>query len=158
MLDTLQQFTESLPEFLQWLGVALAGAIPFVESYFGSALGVLAGVNPVVAVLAASAGNFITVFLVVVLAHSARARVTQGRAPKPVTPKRERLRRAFDKWGVPGVCLVGPTILASQITSAALISFGAPRQQVLVWQAVSILAWGIAFGVVATLGLTAVQA
>jgi hypothetical protein len=53
MLDALQNFTESLPPLLQWVGVILASAIPFIESYFGSVIGILAGVNPVVAILAA---------------------------------------------------------------------------------------------------------
>lgn len=125
MIDTIQSFTESLPTFLQWLGIMLAGAVPFIESYLGSVLGVVVGLHPVVAVAAASIGNFVTVALVISLTGKARDRVVQGQAAKTSTPKRERLRKAFDKWGVPGVCILGPTIVASQITSAALVSFGA---------------------------------
>ena len=42
MIDALQDFTASLPTVLQWVGVILAAAIPFIESYFGSVIGVLA--------------------------------------------------------------------------------------------------------------------
>ena len=43
MIDALQDFTASLPTVLQWVGVILAAAIPFIESYFGSVIGILAG-------------------------------------------------------------------------------------------------------------------
>ena len=43
MLDALHNFTESMPSYLQWLGVIAAGAIPFIESYFGAVIGVMAG-------------------------------------------------------------------------------------------------------------------
>ena len=64
-----------------------------------------------------------------------------------------KLRRAFDRYGVAGVSLLGQTILPSQITSAAMVSFGANRNTVVFWQIVSIILWGIAFGVLATLGV-----
>lgn len=63
------------------------------------------------------------------------------------------MRRAFDKYGVAGVSLLGQTILPSQVTSAALVSFGAPRNTVISWQIISIILWGVAFGVLATLGV-----
>ena len=45
---------ESLPAAVQWLGVMLLGAIPFVESCLGSIVGILAGVHPVIAIVAAT--------------------------------------------------------------------------------------------------------
>jgi len=45
MYDALVAFTESLPTWAHWLGVMLVSAIPFVESYFGTLIGVLAGVG-----------------------------------------------------------------------------------------------------------------
>ena len=51
------------------------------------------------------------------------------------------------------VSLLGQTTLPSQITSAALVSFGANRQKVIVWQVTSIVLWGTLLGILATLGL-----
>ena len=50
--------------------------------------------------------------------------------------------------------LVGPTILPSQFTSAAMVSFGANRNAVIFWQIISIVLWGVVFGVLATLGVS----
>ncbi|KUF07692.1 hypothetical protein [Leucobacter sp. G161] len=157
MIDTLQDFTASFPEFLQWLGVMIIAAIPFVESYFGSAVGVIIGVNPAIAVGAAIIGNIISMLVFVLSAHGIRSKATQGRAPKELSPSRAKLKARFDRYGVPGVSLLGQLFLPSQITSAAMVSFGAPKNQVILWQIISIIMWGIIFGVLASLGLSALQ-
>jgi hypothetical protein len=161
MIDALQDFTASLPPFLQWFGVMLAAAIPFVESYFGSVIGVLAGIDPVVAIVAAIVGNVVSMVVVVMSAHGVRTRVGASRAsragvdgdPDEESPRRRRLRAQFDRYGVPGVSLLGQTILPSQITSAAMVGFGASRNAVILWQVISIILWGVTFGVLAALGV-----
>ena len=150
MIENLQEFVSSLPPLLQWLGVVAVSAIPFVESYFGSVIGVIGGVRPPVAIAAAILGNTVSMIVVVSAAHAVRARV-KGEAKEP-SARRQRLRRAFDKYGVAGVSLLGQTILPSQITSAALVSFGAAKNAVIFWQIISIIMWGTFFGVLATLG------
>ncbi|GAA1577401.1 small multi-drug export protein [Leucobacter aridicollis] len=154
MLDSLQDFTASLPDFLQWFGVLLIAAIPFVESYFGSAVGVLVGINPVIAVVAAVIGNVISMLIFVLTAHGVRAKATQGKEAAQLTPRRAKLKERFDRYGVPGVSLLGQLFLPSQITSAAMVSFGAPKNQVILWQIISIILWGVIFGVLATLGVS----
>ena len=157
MLDALQDFTSSLPEFFQWFGVLLIAAIPFVESYFGSAIGVLAGLPPVVAVLAAVAGNVISMLIFVLSAHGVRSKATAGKAPAELSPRRAKVKERFDRYGVPGVSLLGQLFLPSQITSAAMVSFGAPKNQVILWQVISIILWGVLFAVLATLGIAVIQ-
>ncbi|WP_017794480.1 hypothetical protein [Leucobacter salsicius] len=162
MIDALQNFTTSLPEFFQWFGVLLISAIPFVESYFGSAIGVIAGINPIVAVGAAIVGNILSMLAFVLSSHSVRTKV-QARAGavqagdlKPLSPRREKLRERFDRWGVPGVSLLGQLLLPSQITSAAMVSFGASKNTVILWQVISIILWGTVFGTLAALGVTVI--
>ncbi len=153
MFDALQDFTSSLPPLLQWVGVILASAIPFVESYGGSVIGVIAGVNPAIAIIAAIVGNVASMLIFVMSAHRVRVKVVAGRAPREEAPRRQKLRKAFDKYGVAGVSLLGQTILPSQLTSMAMVSFGAARNLVILWQIISITLWGVAFGVLATLGV-----
>ncbi len=156
MLEGLQGWVDGAPSVLQWLAIMAASTIPFVESYFGSVIGVLAGVSPVVAILAAVVGNVGSMIVFVAVAASARAKAGVG--AKPLSPRRERLKRSFDRWGVPGVSLLGQTVLPSQITSAAMVGFGASQRQVIVWQIVSIVMWGVVFGALAAVGVTALTA
>ena len=154
MQDALRDFTASLPDLLQWVGIVLAAAIPFVESYFGAVIGVVAGLNPIVAIGAAIVGNVISMLIFVLVAHRVRTTVRSGQAPKPETARRAKLRDRFDRYGVAGVSLLGQTLLPSQITSAAMVSFGASRNAVILWQTISIIIWGVLFGALATAGVT----
>lgn len=156
MIESLQAFTSSFPEALQWVGVLLVAAIPFVESYFGAAIGVLAGINPLLAIAAAILGNILSMLAVVLGTHGVRSKVVAGREPKTPSPRRQKLRQKFDKYGVAGVSLLGQTILPSQVTSAAMVSFGASKNTVIMWQVISIIIWGTAFGVLAMVGVSMV--
>lgn len=151
MIESLQQFTAEFPPALQWVAVMLAAAVPFIESYFGSALGVVIGIHPVIAVGAAVIGNVASMLLLVNGAHLVRRKVAKENASPSV--KYAKLRSAFEKYGIAGVSLLGQTILPSQITSAALVSFGAAKGKVIFWQVVSIILWGAAFGLLAYLGV-----
>lgn len=154
MLEALSDFTAGLPGWAQWLGVMLVSAIPFVESYFGSVIGILVGVHPAVAVAAAIAGNIISMLAFVLGADAARRKAVGARehTTEP-TPRRQRLKRMFDRFGVPGVSILGQTLLPSQITSGAMVSFGASRNAVILWQCISIVLWGVAFGLLALGGV-----
>ena len=151
MVEALQDFTTSLPPWLQWLGVMAAGAIPFIESYAGSVIGIVAGITPIVAVGAAIVGNISSMLLMVLGVDAVRGKL--ARTPEEPSSKHQRLRNMFDKYGVAVVSLVGQSILPSQITSTAMVSFGASRNAVIFWQVISIVLWGVAFGVLATLGV-----
>lgn len=155
MIEQLQSFAAEFPEWAQWIAVVLVSAIPFVESYFGSVIGVAIGLHPAVAIAAAVVGNAISMLIFVLTAHATRTKVQSKREPVESTPKRQRLKRAFDRFGVPGVSLLGQTMLPSQITSAAMVGFGASKNAVIAWQIVSIVLWGILFGALAALGFAA---
>ncbi|MEJ5913616.1 hypothetical protein [Pseudokineococcus sp. 1T1Z-3] len=154
-MDGLRERVEATDAVWQWLVLLVGGAIPFVESYGGSAIGVLAGVPFVVAVVASVVGNVVSMVLVVTLGDVLRQRWRAGRPPRQPSARQEKLRRRFDRFGVPGVSLLGQTVLPSQITSGALVAFGADRRQVILWQVISIVVWGLAFGGLAAAGVYA---
>ncbi|GAB2899916.1 small multi-drug export protein [Neomicrococcus lactis] len=151
MQEHLFQFVSQWDSWVQVLAVSLVSAIPFVESYFGSAIGVVAGMPLWLAVPAAVVGNWISMFVLVLLADKTRGRFAKPYAEK--TKKRERFEGLFNRWGVPGVSLIGQTVLPSQITSAAMVGAGASPRQVILWQSISIVIWGLVFGSLAMAGL-----
>lgn len=153
MLENLQAFTESLPVAVQWLGVILASAIPFIESYLGSFIGVIAGINPFVAVAAAIVGNVISMLIFVLSAHGIRTAATRNKQAKELSPRQQKLKARFDRYGIAGVSLLGQAVLPSQITSALIVSFGAPKNKVIFWQVISIILWGVAFTLLALAGV-----
>lgn len=159
-LQNLQSFTQSLPETVQFLGVLLASIIPFVESYGAAMIGVIVGVGPWVSIPVAVAGNIVIVVAIVLLADRIRAfiiqrRTDRGRPPREETESGRKVRRAFDRYGVAGVSLLGPLLLPTHFLAAAMVSFGARRGVVAAWQSVGIAVYGVAFGLLAYAGLTA---
>ncbi|GGA76689.1 hypothetical protein GCM10011490_29320 [Pseudoclavibacter endophyticus] len=164
MHDALIAFTESLPVWLQWAGVMLISAIPFVESYLGTLIGIVAGVPTPLAVAAAVVGNVISMLAFVFLGAGARKKALERRAKggdstlePELSPRQQRFKRMFDRFGVPGVSLLGQWVLPSQLSSGLMVSFGASRNAVIVWQIISIILWGILFAVIGNLGLIALR-
>ncbi|GAA1915503.1 hypothetical protein GCM10009775_04990 [Microbacterium aoyamense] len=164
IVEFLQDLMSQVPALVQPLIVALAAAIPFVEGELASVLGVWAGLNPFVAFFAAAAGNFLSVFVVVVVFgarirsaivdHRARRRelvLADGSAPSGPTPEveeagpeskgRQRFRRFLVRFGVPGASILGPLALPTQFTSAMLVATGVSKAWILLWQAVAIVLW-----------------
>ncbi|GAA2173686.1 hypothetical protein GCM10009784_09030 [Arthrobacter parietis] len=169
LVNNFREFVAQVPELIQPLIVMLAGAVPFIEGEGASIIGIVGGVNPVVAAVAAAAGNFICVLLVVLLTSQARtavvnrrsdrvgatmgatavsgsaggvAAVADNQAPaKPSSKGRKRFERWLVRFGVPGASLLGPLAIPTQFTSAILVASGTPRGWVLLWQAIAIALW-----------------
>lgn len=153
--DVVPQFQElvaQLPDWLQPAGVALAGAVPFVEGEGAAAIGVVGGIAPVVAVVAAIAGNFLAVLLVVLVSIRTRTAVVTrgGRPAAPPSARRQKFDRAFARYGVAGVSLLGPLLIPTHFTAAALAGAGVSRTRILTWQAVAITLWTIGISLVIT--------
>lgn len=164
-MDALVDFTQSLPTWLQWLGVMLAGAIPFVESHFAALIGGVAGVPLPLAVAAAAVGNAVSVALVVTIGGGVRDRVRARRtaaiateaAPGAAEPslRRQRFQRLFGRFGVPGVGLVGQMFVPNQFTAAMMLALGASRRAVIVWSFAGIALWAVVFALLGRAGLMA---
>jgi len=151
MYESITNFIQNTDEIWQWLAVGLAAAIPYVESYTAAAIGVIAGINPVIAIVAAIIGNIISMYLIVTFGHSIAKKYSNGKEP---TGKAKKLKDALNKYGVVGVSLLGQTLLPSQLTSVALVAFGASKQKVLFWQTISIIIWGVVAGLLAIYGVS----
>ncbi|ACL39839.1 conserved hypothetical protein [Pseudarthrobacter chlorophenolicus A6] len=86
--EGLQGFIDQVPDILQPLLIAVAGTIPYIEGEGAAAFGILVGINPIIAAIAAATGNVLCVLGVVLLGSRARERVLTRRAsqtgPMPV--------------------------------------------------------------------------
>ena len=159
LVGQLREAVASTPQVLQWLVVMLAGALPFVESYYGSVIGVAAGVAPLIAIPAAICGNVTSTLGCIVGVSRLRNPFWDSELKKSrkVSARRERLRRRFDRFGVVGVSLTSQAILPSQLSSMIMIGFGASPRRVAIWQSISICLWGVAYGSLAAFGFSVVQ-
>jgi hypothetical protein len=177
-VDGFQELVAQVPEILQPVIVMAAAAVPFVEGEGGAVIGVIGGLPPVVAAVAAATGNFLCVLMVVSLTSRARTAVVDrrhspvgvgGGGSRPdvgedahpqtvVSRPKSKGRQRFDRWlvryGVPGASLLGPLAIPTQFMSAVLVAGGTPRRWVLLWQAVAIAVWTTLAAVSAWAALT----
>src|SRR5690606_2245992 len=79
LIDAFQNLVAQVPEWLQPVIVALAGTVPFIEGEGASAIGIVGGIPPVIAAVAAIIGNFVCVAALVLLGSGARAMVDRTR-------------------------------------------------------------------------------
>ena len=85
-----QGLVADVPDLVQPLIVALAGAVPFIEGEGAAAIGILGGIPPVVAALAGAIGNLLCVAVVVFA--SSRVRTTSCPVSAPQRHSRTRMR------------------------------------------------------------------
>lgn len=160
LIRNFQELVAQVPELVQPFVVMLAAAVPFIEGEVASLIGVLGGVHPIVAGLAAAGGNFLCVLVVVLLSSQARGAVIRSRSrasvategsdtavavetitDKPESKGRQRFKKWLVRFGVPGASILGPLAIPTQFTSALLVAGGTPRGWVLLWQGVAIVLW-----------------
>ena len=170
VINNFQALVAQVPELIQPIIVMLAGAIPFIEGEGASIIGIVGGLNPIVAGIAAAAGNFLSVLLVVLLTSRTRTAVVNHRrvpvgasvggarssaadgnekvaafeetgSAKPESKGRRRFKQWLVRFGVPGASILGPLAIPTQFTSAMLVAAGTPRGWVLLWQGVAIVIW-----------------
>jgi hypothetical protein len=167
LIETFQNLVAQVPELVQPLIVALAGAVPFIEGEGAASIGILGGIHPVIAAIAGITGNFLCVLVLVLLSSGARNAVVsrnherkarlaaEGGTAGSITvveadddadgsrsaARKAKFRRALDRYGVPGVSLLGPLLLPTQFTATMLAASGVSKARVLIWQAIAIIGW-----------------
>ena len=148
VVQNFRDLVANVPGAIQPFVVMLAGTVPFIEGEGASPIGVVGGIHPFVAGIAAAAGNFLSVLVIVLLSSRARtAALGRGhRPPGPPAEEREskgrrRFRRYLNRFGVPGASLLGPLAVPTQITAAMLVAAGTSRHRVLLWQGMAIIVW-----------------
>ena len=142
-IESLQNFVLGLPEAIQFIGVALAAMVPFVENYGAVVIGTVAGIPVWAAVIMAILGNLAIIVLITLISGRTRDAVLArrvGTAPEPaaLSGRQQRVRQLFDRYGIPGVTLLGMLLVPTHLIAVTLVSFGCSRTGVIVWQAIAI--------------------
>ncbi|WP_298038251.1 small multidrug efflux protein [uncultured Microbacterium sp.] len=172
LIETFQNLVAQVPELIQPLIIALAGAVPFIEGEGAVTIGIIGGINPFVAGIAAIAGNFLCVAILVLAgSHARSAVINRSRAKALVASdgsvieveafeaeaviadetarkaaRREKFHAALERYGVPGVSLLGPLLLPTMFTATMLAALGVRKARVLFWQAIAIVGWTTLIG------------
>lgn len=134
--------------------VAVAAGTPWLEVLLVVPAAIVAGLSPVPVVVLAAVGNIVTIVPVVLLADRVRAWLRRRRSGEDSTPPRAgRGQRVMERYGLPGLALLGPLVTGIHVAALVAVGAGASRRATLVWLSLGVLAWSIVMGVVSVVGL-----
>lgn len=143
-------------EFIeQWglLGVFLATAVPLVDAVVMVPLAIAFGLNPILTVILATAGDAIAILVFAFLSFNIRNRMIRRREAKGKTgesPRFAKAVRTFDKYGIYAMALAAPAFIGTQIAAMASVAAGVKPARASVLIIFSTLLWsaGIAIAMV----------
>ncbi|KOY17903.1 small multi-drug export protein [Paenibacillus xylanivorans] len=142
---------------IQLGAVFLVSLVPFLEGYIAASVGIIVGIPAVPTIVAASVGNWLSIMAIIVLydklRHRRNAKQRDGRSNK----RMELARKLFNKYGVPGVALIGPLVFGHHVGAFISLISGASRRYVTLWMTIGVLVWTIAVGVLAAVGVDVVS-
>ncbi len=133
--------------------VFLGAAIPWLEIALVIPLGIISGLSPVWVIITAIIGNLLTVLLVIIGFEKVKEWMESRNRKKESRIKRtERGKRIWNKYGMPGVALLGPVLIGTHIAAFIGLLFGANKTNATVWMTISIVLWSLVFGIATALG------
>lgn len=149
----------------QWwvlLGAFVGGAIPWLEAIIVIPAGILAGGPPVAVVALAVIGNLLTVWLTAVFGERLRARWARRRAARRSRAdaadgersrrRAGRIKSVMTRWGMPGLAVLGPLGLGTQLSALAAVAAGVSARVAFAWVGAGTVAWSVVAAVLTTAG------
>lgn len=124
--------------------VFVLAALPFFEVIGVVPFAILSGLHPVTTALIGFIGNFLTVLLLIVFVDRFKAwwfKRKEEKGDEKKEKKQLQARKIWERYGLPGLALIGPFIIGSHLAALMCMSFGTKRKQVAVWMTVSLMMW-----------------
>lgn len=141
-------------QLVEYALVFIAAAIPWMEIALVIPVGIVRGLSPFWVMVLAFTGNMLTV-LMLIFGFSRveewvkkRFNLKNGRQTKQM----ERARRIMNKYGLPGLAMLGPLFIGTHIAAFIGLSFGAGKKWTTLWLAISIGLWTLIIGIATMLG------
>jgi len=144
----LLEWAEGASAAWQYIVLFLLAAAPWLDVSVVVPLGVLWGLPPVGVSVAAFIGNLMTI-LVLGLFFKQISKWRQARRERKgitgPTKKETRTRQIWEKYGIPGLAIVAPVFVGTDIAAVLALSFGTSKARVIGWMAVSLAIWTVVF-------------
>ncbi|WP_083584341.1 small multi-drug export protein [Bacillus weihaiensis] len=139
-----------------YIVVFVMAAIPFFEAFGVIALGMLAGLPEIPVIIISLLGNIATVLLLILFINKIkewRRRKKGEAADKEPTKRAMRAKNLWNKYGLPGLSLIGPLFVGSHLTAFMCLSLGGTKKKTTIWMLTSIILWGLIFALLTHAGI-----
>jgi hypothetical protein len=144
-------------ERLGLVGVLLGGAIPWLEAVTVIPAGMLLGLPPASVVVTAVIGNLATVALVAFGGERVRSVLVRrrGRAVSTEGGRATRAERVMARFGLPGLAILGPLGVGTQLSAAIVVSLGVSGRRAFAWVGASTIGWSVGVALLVAWGIDA---
>jgi len=145
-------------ERLGLVGVLIGGAVPWLEAVTVIPAGIVLGLPPVAVVVTAVVGNLSTVALVAFGGERVRAWMLARRRRRVEAEqggRASRAERVMSRFGVPGLAILGPLGVGTQLSAAIVISLGVSGRRAFAWVGASTIGWSVLVALLVTWGIDA---
>lgn len=134
--------------------VFLGAAIPWLEMALVIPLGIIRGLNPFWVVIVGFVGNMVTVMALIIGYDRFNLWLSKRREGKEQkeSKRSDRAKKIWNKYGLPGMLLLGPVLIGTHIAAFIGMTLGASKRQTTIWSVISIALWALVFGVLTSLG------
>ena len=130
------------------LSTAAAGAL---DVWVGIITGLALGLSPASSGAVSIAGAVVGVTLVVAAGGRLQHLIYRSRR---LAKRRERIERAWERYGIPGVALQAPLLTGPLLATLLALALGAPARPLLLWMLASVVLWGVVLAGAAALGFS----
>ncbi|MDA3129122.1 small multi-drug export protein [Aliibacillus thermotolerans] len=139
---------------VEYILIFIGAAVPWFEIGLVIPLGILRGLSPFWVMLLAFFGNVSTVVALIIGFDKFKLWYTKRQKKKEASSakRKERAKRIWNKYGLPGLAFLGPIVLGIHIAAFIGMSLGASKYWTILWMTISLLLWTLFFGIVTMLG------
>lgn len=159
--------------FISYFLVFFLAAVPLLELVTIVPLAIFGGLSPLPVAVLGFSGNLLTVVLLIIFADKAKcwwearklkrneikeqvkveSQNCETDTPEQESKKKQRARNIFNKFGLPGLTILGPMIVGSHISALMAMRFGLKRQLVFIWMLISLVLWTVVSAMAASFGV-----
>lgn len=139
---------------IEYFLVFLGAAIPWLEIALVIPLGIISGLSPFWVMLLAFTGNMLTVLLLIIGFQKVKDWLASRskKDGKDDSKRTERGKRIWNKYGMPGLALLGPFFIGTHIAAFIGLLFGASKVNTTIWMTISIALWTLILGIATAMG------
>jgi len=100
-----------------------------------------------------SIGAILGAIIVIKSGDGIRKWLLKKRKPKEPSPRRERFKKVFDKYGVAGTGLLAPLITGVPLGATLSVAAGADPFKNILWISIGVIIWTVVFTMLGELGI-----
>lgn len=138
--------------------IALVFISGVVELWLAVPTGIALKLNPILIVAVSASSSILAVLIVAFLGDSIRSRFIVWRYGEDKKFETRRIHDVWNKYGVVGLGLLSPLLFGAPLGTAVGITFGARKDNLILWMSLGIIIWSVGLTAAGIMGLMSFEA